>query len=82
MARIVEGELVELPIGGGAWGGTYGLRLRTSEGDTLLLPDVDPDRDRALRFWERIRGEDGDETQLWYLLEDFLGEEYGGPRRG
>ena len=75
MPTIIEGELIRQSITEGDCH-TYGVRLCAEDGSVVMLPDVDPHRPRAERFLQRVIGEEADETQLWYLLEDFLGEEY------
>ena len=72
MASIEETQLV--PVNGKD-GQTYGGRIFAADGAVIEMGDIHPDPARAQRFLERIRGEEAEETQLWYYLEDFLAEE-------
>ncbi len=55
-------------------GTTYGGQLVTADGRRLYLPDIHPDPAYVNRFLQRLIGEEADETQIGYYLEDFLAE--------
>ena len=56
----------------GKEGRTFGGRLLLTDGKVLELLDIHPDPDRARQFLEQLLGEEAEEKQLWYYLEDFL----------
>lgn len=72
MARIEKTELIETA---GKNGTTYGGRVIAADGRVVTFWDIHPDPARAAAFLRLITGEEVDETQLWYYLEDFLAEE-------
>lgn len=72
MASIEKTELVPLL---GQAGKTWGGCLFMTDGTKVYLPDIHPDPARAAAFLGRVLGEEADETQLRYYLEDFLAEQ-------
>jgi hypothetical protein len=80
MPIIVRGEIKEQPLCSEECPTTYGVYLYADDGTRYCLPDVDVCAQRAQRFLNGVIGEELDKTQLWYLLEDFLAQEYDGTR--
>ena len=66
---VIEGEVF-------ACGGTYGMRLRFENGGTLVYEDVDCEEESVQRLIARLCGEEAEEEQLRYLVQDHLVREY------
>ena len=59
-----------------AVGKPFGICVYFSDGTVLRVEDATDTAEAAERFLARLCGELVDATQLSYLLEDFLAEEY------
>ncbi len=59
-----------------AGGRQYGIRLHLSNGRTVSVDDVDSSPIGAQRLIDRLRGEEVDSIQLYYLIEDYLASRY------